>query len=167
MSTVMILVDCEATGATPYSGKLTEFGAVEFTTRDTFEAHLYDTEPHPDIPALPVIRGDSATYDHAQIFTDFAAWLKTFDARPVFVSDNPAFDWMWIADGFDRHLGHNPFGHSARRIGDLAAGLSGNWKSTSSWKRHRKTPHTHRAVEDAMGNAEALEHILRKYDQKF
>lgn len=167
MSTAIFLVDCEAAGNTPYSGKLTEFGAVEFKTRETFYARLWDTDPDPDIPAIPVIREDSAIYDQHQIFSDFANWLSKFGDRAIFVSDNPAYDWMWIADGFDRTLGYNPFGYSARRIGDLAAGLSGNWKNTSSWKKHRITEHSHRPHEDAMGNAEALEFILRKHNQKF
>ena len=54
----------------------------------------------------------------------------------------------------------NPFGHSGRRIGDFWAGLTGTG-ATQGWKRLRKTAHDHNPVNDAMGNAEAFEEILR------
>ena len=80
--------------------------------------------------------------------------------KPIFVSDNPAFDWQWINDGFWRTLGRNPFGHSARRIGDFYAGLVGDFTNSSSWKKLRSTPHDHNPVNDAMGNLEAFERLL-------
>jgi hypothetical protein len=56
--------------------------------------------------------------------TDFAGWLeKNSKGRAIFISDNPAFDWQFINYYFHRFLGQNPFGFSARRIGDLYAGL--------------------------------------------
>jgi hypothetical protein len=55
----------------------------------------------------------------------------------------------------------NPFGHSARRISDFWAGLNRNWSDTQSWKRFRRTAHDHNPVNDAMGNVEAFEEILR------
>jgi hypothetical protein len=91
----------------------------------------------------------------------FASWLKvTVEGRPVFVSDNPAYDFQWINYEFDRTLGHNPFGHSGRRISDYWAGLNRNWSNTQKWKRFRVTPHDHNPVNDAMGNVEAFERII-------
>lgn len=81
--------------------------------------------------------------------------------RPVFISDNPGFDFAFVnhyfhsygsADGGDA----NPFGHSSRRIGDLWAGLVGDASKGSEWKTLRRTEHTHNALDDAVGNAEAL-----------
>jgi hypothetical protein len=43
--------------------------------------------------------------------------------------------------------------------------LSGNWKQTSAWKRHRRTTHDHNPVNDAVGNAEALRTLLLLHDQ--
>ncbi len=56
--------------------------------------------------------------------------------------------------------GKNPFGHSARRIGDFYAGLVGDFTDASSWKKLRVTVHDHNPVHDAMGNLEAFERIL-------
>jgi hypothetical protein len=72
------------------------------------------------------------------------------------VSDNRAFDRQFINYYFHRFLGHNPFGFSARRIGDLHAGLVRDASKASDWKKFRVTPHTHNPVDDAKGNAEAL-----------
>ncbi len=79
--------------------------------------------------------------------------------KPTFVSDNPAFDFAWINYYSHRYLKSNPFGHSARRIGDLYAGFMRNSSKASEWKKFRKTMHTHDPVDDAMGNAEALLHM--------
>ena len=90
----------------------------------------------------------------------FAAWLDGLDGRPVFVSDNPAFDWQHINWALWNRVGRNPFGHSARRIGDFYAGTRGDWRDTTGWKRWRKTSHDHNPVNDARGNCEAVWHML-------
>ena len=89
------------------------------------------------------------------------------DWPETFVSDNPAYDFMWMAYYCDKYLGYNPFGHSGRRIADLYAGLTGKWRNTSRWKKFRITEHTHNPVDDARGNREALIKILRDSGQKF
>ena len=92
-----------------------------------------------------------------QTMTDFQDWLKlNCESQPVFISDNPAADWQWINYYFHAYLGKNPFGFSARRIGDVYAGMMGDMRAASKWKKYRKTPHTHHPVDDAKGNAEAL-----------
>lgn len=134
----LIFVDCEARGPCPVLGTLTEFGAVEFKTKKIFH-------------------GKDDRYD---TFKEFAEWLQQFKGRPIFVSDNPAFDWQWINYGFHLHLGYNPFGHSARRISDFYAGLVGDFYRTQEWKFWRVTPHDHNPVHDAQGNVEAFERML-------
>jgi hypothetical protein len=193
----IFLVDVEATNKTPYSGVMTEFGVVDFTTRCWFHGHLWDFHPDPKVPARPVAErenpGFTATVPSngeitfngerhdidlplpdrsVRVYAALMSWLMWFGVggdgseRAVFVSDNPGFDFMWMADGFDRAGLANPFGHTGRRIGDLAAGLTGNWKNTSGWKKHRKTPHDHNPVNDALGNAEALTTILERHRQR-
>ena len=76
--------------------------------------------------------------------------------RPIFVSDNLAFDWQFINYYFHRFFGRNPFGFSGRRIGDLYAGMVKDASKASDWKKYRVTKHTHNPVDDAKGNAEAL-----------
>ena len=157
----LIFVDCEAWGGCPALGQLTEFGAVEYKTRKTFHGVIVASTPDPENPAisLPGIR--QSPDEMRPVFESFEQWLSGFDKRVVFVSDNPAYDWQWINDGFLRTLGRNPFGHSARRISDFYAGLCRDFYKTQSWKRFRVTPHDHNPVNDAMGNVEAFERILR------
>jgi hypothetical protein len=159
--TPWIFVDCEARGTSPVHGVLTEFGAVHYDTRDTFYGRLFEATPDPANPAISIVGERLAT--DVDVAASFAAWLHDhLDGRPpVFVSDNPAYDWQWIAGMFDRAGMANPFGHSARRISDFWAGLNRDWSDTQRWKRFRRTPHDHNPVNDAMGNVEAFEEILR------
>jgi DNA polymerase III epsilon subunit-like protein len=157
----LVFVDVEATGLTPFSGEMTEFGAVHFTTRKSFHGVLWDAVPDPEIPAKPVIVG--AGYPQDPVMRGFASWLKTtVRGRPVFVSDNPAYDFMWIAYYFDKCTGSNPFGHSGRRISDFWAGARGNWSDTQKWKQFRRTAHDHNPVNDSMGNVEAFATIMQR-----
>jgi len=138
----LIIVDCEAPFGvgSPAKGEMTEFGAVEFATRATFH-------------------GKNCSY---KTFEEFKLWLAQFKPPLVFVSDNPAYDWQWINFYFWRYFSWNPFGHSARRIGDFYAGLVGDFRTPSyRWKRLRKTKHDHNPVNDAMGNVEALERMIK------
>lgn len=147
----LIFVDCEA-GPAPGAGDLREFGAVCFSSQ----------EPWPEF------YGKDASRETFDLFRDWVQEVCGWgEARPnraaVFVSDNPAYDWQWINFYFWKYHGANPFGHSARRIGDFFAGLRGNFRATQEWKRWRKTPHDHNPVHDARGNAEAFQEICSRY----
>ena len=134
----LIFVDVEG-GPAPGAGIMTEFGAVEYKSGESFHGH------------------DSSK----KTFEAFAVWISTVTSgkRAIFVSDNPAFDWQWINYYFWQHLGHNPFGHSARRIGDYYAGLCRDFTQTQRWKKYRVTPHDHNPVNDARGNVEAFRRL--------
>ena len=155
----LIFVDCEARGPSPVSGTMTEFGAVHFATDDTFHGVLYRGEPDPENPAVPRVMERLA--EPAAVAAEFADWIYRHTSRPSLVSDNPAFDFMWIAGLFDVAGIANPFGHSGRRIGDFYAGLTGSWSNTQEWKRWRVTPHDHNPVHDSQGNVEAFRSILQ------
>lgn len=100
--------------------------------------------------------------DTQQVAVEFRQWVDYVVARrrPVFWSDNPAFDWQWINHMFNKHDIPNPFGWSARRIGDFYAGLVGDINATSEWKSLRITPHDHNPINDCRGNVEALKRIM-------
>ncbi|MGI5125447.1 3'-5' exoribonuclease domain-containing protein [Pseudonocardia sp. CA-107938] len=158
----LIFVDCEAAGPSVVSGVLAEFGAVHYGTRRTFHGRLFECTPDPANPAVPVVGARVA--EDADVARAFADWLQDVAGgeRVAFVSDNPAFDWQWIAALFDRGGIGNPFGHSARRIGDFWAGTRRDFFARQSWKDWRRTAHDHNPVHDALGNAEAFERILQE-----
>src|SRR3990167_1768285 len=137
----LIFVDCEGHGVAPTLNDPIgfEFGAVSYPSRQSFHGH----------GALK------------ETFKDFEEWLTTqVKGRPIFVSDNPAYDWQFINYYFHFFLGHNPFGHSARRISDFYAGLVGDFSRTQDWKKLRVTEHDHNPVHDALGNLEAFERLI-------
>ncbi len=143
----LIFVDCEASGPCIGKGDLTEFGAVHYPSMESF---------YGDMKNIDVVY-------RTKVFTDFRAWLKKVcgEQQPVFVSDNPAFDWQWVNYYFHHLLGYNTFGWSARRISDFYAGLMGDFHKSQNWKKLRITKHTHNPVDDAMGNAEAFRRLLK------
>lgn len=145
----LIFVDCEASGPVMGIGELTEFGAVHYPSRATFHGVLIEHNPK-------------------EVFQKFSEWLDKVcvGSKPIFISDNPAFDWQWINYGFWHYLGRNPFGHSARRIGDFYAGLIGDFRDSQSWKGLRITSHDHNPVHDAMGNLEAFVRLLNGENKK-
>ena len=148
----LIFVDCEAEGPCPVIGQLKEFGAVEYKSQQAFHGVLVEDG------CLTLTEGLK------DIFQKFEQWLNQFKGRPIFVSDNPAFDWQWINYEFHRLLGRNPFGHSARRISDFYAGLNKDFSMSQGWKKWRKTPHDHNPVHDALGNVEAFKRMVEEYN---
>ena len=84
--------------------------------------------------------------------------------RPIFISDNNGFDWMFICWYFHHFIKRNPFGYSSRRISDLYCGLVKD--AYAQWKQLRKTAHSHNPVYDAKGNAEVLLHMKNEMELK-
>ena len=158
-----VFVDVEFDGPIPVEFSMVCFGAVVFD--DVLDKSFYGkTKPVSDrfVPEALAVSGFSreqhlAFGDPKEVMEQFAGWLaKHTKGRPVFVSDNVAFDWQFINYYFHRFLGKNPFGFSGRRIGDLYAGLVKDASKATEWKMYRVTAHTHNPVDDAKGNAEAL-----------
>ncbi len=158
-----IVVDIESDGPAPGEFSMVCFGAVKVD--DKLDQTFYGrTRPISErcLPEALAISGFTreqhlAFDDPKEVMQRFDQWLAQFGkARPVFFSDNVAFDWQFINYYFHRFLGRNPFGFSGRRIGDLYAGLVKDLRKATEWKKFRVTPHTHNPVDDARGNAEAL-----------
>lgn len=156
-------VDVESDAQSPAVGSMVSFGAVKVSDPSvTFYGKVKPISLEYDPEALAISgfsRHDHEGFDDPmEVMEDFAEWLnRNSDGRPIFISDNPAFDWQWINFYFHRYVGDNPFGFSARRIGDLYCGLVKDARKNRDWKGlYRKTKHTHNPVDDAKGNAEAI-----------
>lgn len=156
-------MDVESDGPIPAEFSMVCFGAVIFD--DHLDQTFYGrTRPISDrfLPEALAISGFSrdqhlAFDDPKRVMESFGSWLSEHtQGRPVFVSDNVAFDWQFINYYFHRFCNRNPFGFSGRRIGDLYAGLVKDASKATEWKKYRVTAHTHNPVDDAKGNAEAL-----------
>lgn len=166
---MLVMVDVEFDGPAVGLYSMVCFGAVIVDT-ELDKCFFGKTKPITDAYVGSALRISGFTREEHESFPEpkqtmdqFANWLKEESQdKPVFISDNPAADWQWINYYFHRYLGSNPFGFSARRVGDIYSGMEMNMRSASRWKRFRKTPHTHNPVDDAKGNAEALLHLFSK-----
>lgn len=158
-------VDVEADGPCPGLYSMVSFGAVKFddTLDKTFYGKTRPISERFNLDALKIScpsREIHMSYDDpAEVMSRFNEWIieNNTGSRPIFISDNPAFDWQWINYYFHMTIGKNPFGYSARRIGDVYSGVTGNMRA--KWKHLRKTVHDHHPVNDAKGNAEAFKII--------
>ena len=159
-----IVVDVESDGPIPHKYSMICFGAVvlEPSLSKTFYGKVRPISETYIQEALTVSgfnRQDHENFDEPKLVMDlFAEWLSQHSkGRPIFISDNPAFDWQWINWYFHTYLDKTPFGFSARRIGDLYCGMKMDAGLNAEWKKlFRKTAHDHNPVNDAKGNAEAL-----------
>jgi hypothetical protein len=156
----LYVVDVEANSKTPASGSMVCFGAVKVADMDeTFYGQVKPISDkwNPDALAISGFsREEHEKFDEPDaVMLNFYSWIHaTSNGRPIFITDNPAFDFMWIAYYFDMVNLANPFGYSARRIGDLYCGMQ--MDAYKKWKHLRDTKHTHHPVDDAKGNAEVI-----------
>lgn len=156
-----IVVDVESDGPVPPLYSMVCFGAVivDDCLNKTFYGKVRPISNNYDKEALSISgfsRKQHETFDDpSTIIKEFAKWLEQNSVdRPIFVSDNPCYDWQFINYYFHAYYGSNPFGFSGRRIGDLYCGMVKNVRT--KWKYLRKTIHDHNPVNDAIGNGEVI-----------
>lgn len=166
-----IMVDIESDGPIPGDFSMISFGAVlvEEQLDKTFYGKL---KPISDkfIPEALAVSGHTreetlAFEDPTIVMANFADWIKVIcKDRPIFISDNNGFDWMFICWYFHHFTGANPFGFSSQNLGSLFKGIEKDTFKT--FKHLRKTKHTHNPVDDAKGNAEALLTMKKEFGLK-
>jgi ribonuclease T len=172
---VLVSVDVEASGPSPTTGSLVAIGACRVDAPDVaFYCELMPVAGMPWIPEAEAVH--HLTREHLashglepQVAMErFATWVEAISdgARPVFVGFNAPFDWMFVADYFQRFLGRNPFGVSAL---DLKAAYMGRyavrrWSDTTKGHVLAVVPssiaHTHHALDDAQMQAQLARRLL-------
>ena len=169
-----VVIDIEAAGPNPGTYSMLSLGACTLKQpQETFYIELQPVTKAQDKAAM-----QTHTLDHQMLITQgvppedamqqFEDWLhNVIPARrhPVFIAFNAPFDWMFVADYFQRYLGRNPFGHKALDIKAFYMGLKGvAWEDTShqviSQAYGRKTSLSHHARQDAIDEAELFRLIL-------
>lgn len=165
------MVDIEANGPIPGDYSMISLGAiiVDKMLDKQFYAELKPISNNYITEALKVC---NYTHEETLNFTDpktvlldFESWIKqNSKSRPIFISDNNGFDWMFVCWYFEHFLKRNPFGHSSQNLGSLYKGVVKN--TFKNFKHLRKTKHTHNALDDAIGNAEALLILKEQYGLK-
>lgn len=164
-----IVVDVESDGQCPGLYSMLSIGLVRIDDLDNgFYAELRPISDRYDTAAMSVggFTREKALEATApeQAMASLLGWVEKqgIKGRPIVWSDNPAFDWQFLNYYCHAFLGHNPFGHSARRIGDVYSGWRRNLRETKDWRRWRGEPHTHNALDDARGNARALAELISR-----
>jgi len=159
----IFIVDIEADGPIPGDYSMISLGACrvddKLETTFGFQARPISEQWVPEALAV-----SGFTREQTKGFPEpivglvaFEEWVKkNSNGRPTFMSDNNGFDWMFWAYYSHHFLQRNIFGFSSRRIGDVFAGLTKEFRNTNDWKKWRRTAHTHNPEDDAKGNAEAL-----------
>lgn len=156
-----IMVDIESDGPIPGDYSMVSFGAVLVDEQldKTFYGRLKPISDKYLPEALAVsghTREEVLTFDEpVLVMTAFETWITTNSKdRPIFISDNNGFDWMFICWYFHHFIGRNPFGFSSQNLGSIYKGLEKDL--FKNFKHLRKTKHSHHPVDDAKGNAEAM-----------
>jgi DNA polymerase III epsilon subunit-like protein len=162
-----ISVDIEASGPIPAVYSMLALGACSVADLElSFYAELKPSSQRVEPSAMAVHglslddlerRGESPE-TAMQRFEAWIVGLVPAGRKPIFVSYNAPFDWMFINDAFHRALGRNPFGHAPLDLRALYMGQSGaDWSSIRMedlLDRHLQGRRlTHNALEDARDQA--------------
>ena len=164
-----IMVDIESDGQIPGDYSMIEIGAVvvEKGLKKRFYSKLKPISDKYNPESLSISgysREETLGFEDAsEVMKKFDSWINENSTdKPLFVSDNNGFDWMFIAWYFHHFLGYNPFGYSSMNLGSFYKGIVRNTKE--NFKHLRMSVHTHNPLDDALGNAEAMLSILSIYD---
>jgi inhibitor of KinA sporulation pathway (predicted exonuclease) len=168
------MVDIEADGPIPGDYSMIEIGAVvvDIAKQDLNKRFSANLRPISEkfLPEALAVSGYTheqtlAFDDPEKVMSAFAEWIRRESPeRPMFISDNNGYDWMFTCWYFHHFLGKNPFGHSSTNLGSFYKGVERSF--SKNFKGLRQTRHSHKAVEDAAGNAEAFLTIISKFGVK-
>ncbi|MEM8848409.1 MAG: DNA polymerase III subunit epsilon [Pseudomonadota bacterium] len=187
---MFIVTDIECDGPIPGENSMLSFASVAVDPDGTVVDHFNATlTPLPEAIADPLtlawLRGQPAVWqsvtdgarDPATVLRDYVAWVRAFQAEPVFTAHPLAMDGPWL-DYYLRRFtgirllkgpwrGERLFHDGCLCLRSFAAGRLG-WPLRQCAPENYDLrwlggqPHTHRAVDDATGYAHLLSHLLRR-----
>lgn len=166
-------LDIEADGPCPGLFSMVSFAVVPVDNPD--QAFYGELRPITDrfepsaLASCKFTREQTLGFEPAEVvMAAFKAWAAVHldGCRGVMVSDNPGFDFGFLTY-YCNWAGYlNPFGHSCRRLGDLCAGMLGDMRASSAWKKWTTTRHTHHALDDARKMAEGFLAIRHRMESQ-
>ncbi len=169
-----IVVDIETNGSNPLMYSMVSIGAVlvEDGVLDTEQTFYAEMQPIYDLYEEGAYKANRFTHEQAMgfeepmhVMTAFLEWLQSVQTkgeRLHFVSDNAGFDWMFVCSYLWKYTGENPFGFSPMSLTWYYKGRKGTRSKFQDFRRKvASRPHTHNALVDALGNAEALVKLLQ------
>lgn len=184
MAEIYVSTDIEADGPIPDPHSMLSFASAAFradkTLIGTFAANL---------DLLPGATGHPKTMEWWQsqpeawaacrtnprepgaVMPEYVAWLKGLPGKPVFVAYPAAYDFLFVYWYLMRFAGESPFSHSALDIKSYAMALLGGEYRESS-KRNMPNrwfddfPHTHIALDDALGQGALFCNMLAERQRR-
>lgn len=169
MAEIYVSTDVETDGPIPGPHSLLSFGSAAFTAEkeivSTFEANLEQlpgASGHPDTmkwwQSQPEAWAAHRTNLRApgDAMPAYVSWLKALPGRPVFVGYPATFDFLFVYWYLISFAGESPFSFSALDIKSYAmAVLKTDYRDAVKRNMPKewfdKLPHTHKALDDAIG----------------
>jgi hypothetical protein len=169
MAEIYVSTDIEADGPIPGPNSMLSLGSAAYradnTLVGTFTANLETLPGALGAPATMAwwqtqLDAWAACRENPQpppiAMQNYLAWLKELPGEPVFVGYPAAYDFLFVYWYLIRFTGESPFSHSALDIKTYAMAMR-RCGYRDSTKRHMpkrwfdQLPHTHRALDDALG----------------
>ena len=184
MAEIYVSTDVETDGPIPGPHSMLSFASAAYqadkTLVDVFSANLetlpgasgdprtmewWQTQPE----AWAACRRDPQPPERA--LPDYLVWLKALPGRPIFVAYPAGFDFMFVYWYLIRFAGESPFSHSALDMKTFAMALLGTNYRDSTKRNMPKhwfddLPHTHVALDDAIGQGALFCNMLAARDAK-
>jgi len=180
MKEVYVSTDVEADSPIPGPHSMLSFASAAFDAEKnllgTFEANLEllpEASGHPKTMAWWKTNQEAWEACRKNLEEPEAAmkrylkWLKELDGKPVFVGYPVCFDFLFVYWYLIKFTGESPFSHSALDIKTYAmAMLKTEYRESSKRKMPRHwfddLPHTHIALDDALGQGALFCNMLRE-----
>ena len=181
---IFVSTDVEADGPIPGPHSMLSFGSAAFRRSGeliaTFSANLEllpGASPNPKTAdwwksqpeAWAACRKDLQSPTNAM--RSYVDWLQKLPGKPVFVGYPVAYDFMFVYWYLISFVGSSPFSHSALDIKTVAMlALSRPYRDSTKKNMPKRwfgqQPHTHVALDDAIGQGVLLCNILKELAQE-
>lgn len=178
MPEIYVSTDIEADGPIPGPHSMLSFGWAAYSA----DKRLLGTFAR-NLTLLPGAAGDPKTMqfwaaqpaawqacrvdarEPAEAMPEYVTWLKSLPGKPVFVGYPAAYDFLFVYWYLIRFAGESPFSHSALDIKTYAMALMGTDYRASAKRAmppewFDDLPHTHVALDDAIGQGALLCNML-------
>ncbi len=184
MAEIYVSTDIESDGSIPGPNSMLSFASAAYRADkvlvDTFSANL---------DLLPGAIGDPNTMNWWKtqpeawakcrenteppevVMPRYVDWLKSLPGKPVFVGYPVCFDFLFVYWYLIRFAGESPFSHSGLDIKTFAmAMMKTDYRASTKSKMPRRwfedLPHTHVALDDAIGQGTLFCNMLAENRKK-
>ena len=175
---IYVSTDVETDGPIPGPNSMLSFASAAFTADGqllgTFSANLR-TLPgaYPDPKTMAWWKTQPEAWDECRTDTQepadavpaYVAWVKALPGTPVFVAYPAGFDFLFVYWYLIKYAGESPFSFSALDMKTLAmVAMDCDYRDATkrnmprAWLSNR--PHTHKALDDALGQGELFCNML-------